>query len=368
LTTPRADRSQPGLEKTRVAPPRRDPRGRPLVSVATVLNAWGRILRGHSPLLSIEITRECPLHCPGCYAYGDNHLGGGVTLRQLSDLHGDPLVERVMQLVDHHKPLQLSIVGGEPLVRHRELSRLLPMLSAREIFTLVVTSGVITFPREWNDLPRIRIAVSIDGLPPEHDARRHPATYDRILQNIRDRRVDISWVITDQMMARDGYLEEYLEFWTTRPEVDRIWLSLYTPQVGERSPEMLSADSRRRLIERLPALKRDYPALICPSGSDDALATPPASPDKCTFARLSINYSADLKTRVEPCFFGGQPDCTQCGCAVSTGLHWLRQKPLALGLTLGHVLDASLAVGSLRKQAHLRAAVRPTVLRPGSST
>jgi MoaA/NifB/PqqE/SkfB family radical SAM enzyme len=339
---------------------------RPLVSVTTVLDAWGRILRGHSPLLSIEITRECPLHCPGCYAYGDNHLGGGVTLRQLSDLRGDALVDRVVQLVDHHRPLQLSIVGGEPLVRHRELSRLLPMLSAREVFTLVVTSGVIPFPREWNDLPRIRVAVSIDGLRPEHDARRHPATYDRILQNIRDRRVDISWVITNPMMERDGYLDEYLRYWTARPEVDRVWLSLYTPQKGEHSPEMLTADARSRLLGRLPTLKREFPSLILPDGAIDALASPPASPAECTFARVSLNYSADLATRVEPCFFGGQPDCTQCGCAVSTGLHWLRQRPLALGLTIGHLLDASLAVGSLRKEAHLRAAVSQAPLSSGS--
>ena len=43
-----------------------------------LLRAWGRMLRGATPLLSIEITRECPLHCPGCYAYGAAHLGGGV--------------------------------------------------------------------------------------------------------------------------------------------------------------------------------------------------------------------------------------------------------------------------------------------------
>lgn len=325
-----------------------------------MLGAWGRILRGHSPLLSIEITRECPLQCPGCYAYGDNHLGGGMTLRQLSDLRGDALVDRVMQLVDHHQPLQLSIVGGEPLVRHRELSRLLPMLSEKRVFTLVVTSGVIPFPREWNDLPRIRIAVSIDGLQPEHDARRHPATYERILKNIRDRRVDISWVVTNQMMSREGYLDEYLRYWTSRPEVDRIWLSLYTPQRGELSPEKLTADARRRLIARLPSLKREFRALILPAGAIDALASPPSSPAECTFARISLNYSADLATRVEPCFFGGQPDCTQCGCAVSTSLHWLRHKRLALGVTVGHVLDASLAVGSLGRQSHLRAVSPPT--------
>ena len=58
-----------------------------------IVTAWGRILRGYRPSLSIEITRECPLRCPGCYAYGDEHLGGGVTLRQVSDYKGEELVD-----------------------------------------------------------------------------------------------------------------------------------------------------------------------------------------------------------------------------------------------------------------------------------
>ena len=61
---------------------------------------WGRILTGYRPNLSIEITKECPLRCPGCYAYGDEHLGGGVTLRGLADYKGDELVTRFMALVD----------------------------------------------------------------------------------------------------------------------------------------------------------------------------------------------------------------------------------------------------------------------------
>ena len=129
---------------------------------------------------------------------------------------------------------------------------------------------------------------------------------------------------------------------------------------------MLTADARSRLLGRLPTLKREFPSLILPDGAIEALASPPASPAECTFARVSLNYSADLATRVEPCFFGGQPDCTQCGCAVSTGLHWLRQRPLALGLTVGHLLAASLAVGRLRKEAHLRAAVSQAPLPSGS--
>jgi hypothetical protein len=73
--------------------------------------------------------------------------------------------------------------------------------------------------------------------------------------------------------------------------------------------------------------------------------TPPADPAHCTFARVSVNYSADLESRIEPCFFGGNPDCSRCGCAVSAGLHWLYERPLALGLRAGHLIDWSLQMG-----------------------
>ena len=32
---------------------------------------------GLPPFLSIEITKECPLKCPGCYAYEPGHLNDG---------------------------------------------------------------------------------------------------------------------------------------------------------------------------------------------------------------------------------------------------------------------------------------------------
>ncbi len=311
------------------------------------LSAWGRILKGRPPMLSIEITRECPLHCPGCYAYEAQHLGGGVTLRQLSDLRGDALVNGVLDLVRQHNPVHLSILGGEPLVRHKELSRILPVLSMMRVETLVVTSGVIPFPTDWHKLDHIRVAVSIDGLQPDHDKRRAPATYDRILRNVAGRRVDISWVITRQQVEQGGYLDNYLEFWTARREIDRIWVSLYTPQVGEQSAEMLTAEQRQSLIAELPRLKRRYEALLMTDGIAEALATPPTDPDHCVFSRMSVNYSADLKTQVQPCFFGGEPDCRQCGCAVTAGLHWLGNKRLLGPVRVAHVMEASIAVGAL---------------------
>ena len=62
------------------------------MKTAEVLHAWSSILAGRAPSLSIEITKECPLRCPGCYAYDAAHLGSDVLLRQLSDFKGDELV------------------------------------------------------------------------------------------------------------------------------------------------------------------------------------------------------------------------------------------------------------------------------------
>jgi len=311
-----------------------------------VLHSWGKVLRGHTPLLSIEITRECPLHCPGCYAYGDNHLGGEVTLRELSDKRGDELVEGVLALADRHRPLQITLVGGEPMVRHRELSRILPELSRRGIFTMVVTSGIIPIPMEWMELPHFTAAVSIDGLPEHHNVRRHPATYEKILANLAGRRVNVHWTITAQMLEREDYMEEYVRFWHQRPEVRNIWVSLYTPQRGEQSPEMLSADQRRQIARELPRLRGLYRKLLTPQGYAQALLKPPESPADCTFSQLSKNYSADLKTHVEPCVFGGNPDCSQCGCSASAASHWISQIRVAGPLRARHLLLGSMRIGS----------------------
>src|SRR5215813_10934321 len=151
-----------------------------MVKTTDILRAWKTILEGRAPSLSIEITKECPLNCPGCYAYGNEHLGGNVVLRQVSDYKGKELVNRVIQLVDACQPLHVSIVGGEPLVRFRELNEILPELARRGVLTQLVTSAVREIPLEWSHIRNLQITVSIDGLAPEHDVRRKPATYERI--------------------------------------------------------------------------------------------------------------------------------------------------------------------------------------------
>ncbi|MBV9300928.1 MAG: radical SAM protein [Acidobacteriaceae bacterium] len=324
-----------------------------------IFQSWGKILTGRIPMLSIEITRECPLHCPGCYAYGDSHLGeGSVNLRSLRDFRGDDLVNGILQLVEEHQPLQVSLVGGEPLIRHRELSRVLPELSRRGIYTLVVTSAVIPIPVEWTNLPKTTVAVSVDGNPEDHDVRRKPATYDRILRNIEGRRVNIHWTVVRRNIE-SAYMDRYLAFWNARPEVNRIWVSVYTPQINEESTERLTREDRQRLAAYFKSNAGQYPKLTMHSGLMDAFLQPPSDPAACLFSKLSMNYTADLKTRVEPCVFGGKPNCAECGCSISMGMHWLSDLKIAGPLRARHLVTGSLAIGrTMNRVFHQRDGLR----------
>lgn len=315
-----------------------------------LVRAWGKILAGYQPNLSIEITRECPLTCPGCYAYGSDHLGGALTLRELADRKGQDLVDGVLALVRRYRPLHLSIVGGEPLVRYRELDVLLPRLAAMGLYTQLVTSAVRTIPPAWARLRRLQIVVSIDGLPPEHDERRKPATYARILKHIEGHGITVHCTVTRQQAQRDGYLEEFVRFWSDNKDTRQIWMSLYTPQIGEVSDERLAPEDRRRVVDDLRALQRRYHKLKTPTALLDAYLEPPRSPDECVFARTTACLSADFNRPITPCQFGGQPDCANCGCAASAGLAAVARHRLPGGLEVGTIFDASLHVGAAVKR------------------
>ena len=315
------------------------------MNVGHIVRAWGTILKGNAPSLSIEVTRECPLRCPGCYAYEPQHLGGLVTLRGLSDYKGSELVEGILKLVDRQKPLHVSLVGGDPLVRYREMEILVPQLIDRGIHVQIVTSAFRPLPETWSSLPGLTVAVSIDGLRAEHDARRAPATYDRILKNIAGQNITIHCTITGQMARRAGSLDEFLAFWTPREEIRRVWFSIFTPQAGDHLPEILTPVERAAAVTDLLELRQRYPKLEMPESLLRQFLKPPHNPGECTFARTTRSLSADLKTRIGPCQFGGNPDCSQCGCMASMGLSAVSSHKIAGIIPVGALLNASLNIG-----------------------
>jgi MoaA/NifB/PqqE/SkfB family radical SAM enzyme len=329
-----------------------------------LLRTWGRILSGRRPALSLEITRECPLRCPGCYAYEDGHVGDGMNLRQLADKKGDALVQGVLEIVEQYRPLHVSLVGGDPMVRFRELETLLPALSARGVHVQLVTSAFREIPKAWAAIRRLSIVVSIDGLQPEHDARRKPATYERILKNIQDHRITVHCTITAQMMRRSGYLAEFLEFWTKRGEIRRVWMSFFTPQMGASGEEILSPQQRAQAVSELLRLRELFPKLDMPVAVAREFLHPPLSPEQCIFAQTLLAISADLKTRITPCQFGGDPDCSQCGCYASMGLASAGHRRLAPGITAGHIFSASMRVGKMLRKFSATRAPKPAGAQP----
>lgn len=316
-----------------------------------IIRAWGKILSGQYPSLSIEITRECPLRCPGCYAYEPEHLGQTGPLRSVADFKSKELIDGVLALVDKHRPLHVSIVGGEPLVRFRELNTLLPILSERGIGVQLVTSAVRTIPAEWANIPNLHLSVSIDGLEADHDARRKPATYKRILENIKGHLVTIHCTITRQMTQRPDYFREFLQFWTPRKEIKRVWFSIFTPQKGATDAEILTHDERARVLAELAALRREFPKLDLMDSVIDGYLNPPNSPDECIFSKTTINYTADLKSRISPCQFGGDPDCSQCGCMASAGLQAIGSYKLFGAVPVNTIFRASTKVGDIARAA-----------------
>jgi organic radical activating enzyme len=310
-----------------------------------VIQAWGTILAGRAPSLSIEITKECPLRCPGCYAFDDAHLGGTTQLRKLSDFQGDELVSRVLAIIDECKPLHVSLVGGDPMVRFHELEQLIPQIESRGVHTQIVTSAFRTIPVAWKEFQKLNVVVSVDGLQPEHDVRRKPATYERILKNIHGAKVTIHCTITSQMAKRPGYLDEFLRFWSSQPEVAKIWFSIFTPQRGATDPEILTSAQRTSVIADLRQLRVKYPLLELPESVLNELARPPKNPKTCIFARTTETISADLATRISPCQFGGNPDCSQCGCIAGMGLAAVGHYRVLGPLTAGHIFMLSDRLG-----------------------
>lgn len=329
------------------------------MQVSHVLHSWARILQGYAPALSIEITRECPLRCPGCYAYEPNHLGGAVTLRELSDFRGDELVRQVIALVEREKPLHVSLVGGDPLVRHREVERIVPELIGRGIHVQVVTSAFRRLPEAWASMKMLTVVVSIDGLREEHDKRRAPATYARILENVRGGRITVHCTVTRQMAEREGSLEQFLEFWCGKNEVQRVWFSLFTPQRGAFAAERLDPEQKRRVVEKLLELREKEPKIDMAPSALRQFLKPPSSPDRCIFAKTTRTVSADLQTPVTPCQLGGDPDCAECGCIAAMGLAAVGAYRVVGPITAGGLFHLSHRFGQLVASTRRKEAAVP---------
>ncbi len=222
-----------------------------------------------------------------------------------------------------YKPLHLSIVGGEPLVRFRELEVLLPKLTAHgrahagRHERRAADSGEL-----GEHAASFRSCVSIDGLQPEHDVRRAPATYDRILKHIKGQHVTVHCTITRQQSRAGLRHRVHGLLGAAAGRQAHLVQPLHAAEGRAVAGDAAPRGSRSASSTRSPALyaTRAEAARHDSVGACAAICTPPQNPDECIFAKTTACLSADLKRAITPCQYGGDPDCTQCGCMASVGL------------------------------------------------
>ena len=98
-------------------------------------------------------------------------------------------------------------------------------------------------------------------------------------------------------------------------------------------------------MAELAELRNEFPKLELPDSILAGYRKPPQSPRDCIFANTTANYTADLQTRISPCQFGGDPDCTRCGCIASAGLNAVGEYRLGGFVPLRSIFRASELVG-----------------------
>jgi hypothetical protein len=110
----------------------------------------------------------------------------------------------------------------------------------------------------------------------------------------------------------------------------------------------LNAAERSQAIADMLELRKEFPKLDMPEGLIKQFSTPPRSPQDCVFALTTAIISADLKTKVLPCQFGGNPDCSSCGCIASMGLAAVAAHKLGGFIPVGAIFKASIKIGRAR--------------------
>jgi hypothetical protein len=152
--------------------------------------------------------------------------------------------------------------------------------------------------------------------------------------------------VTRQQIRRNGYIEEFVRVWQDNPNTRQIWMSLYTPQKGEISAERLTRQDRHRVLSDLRTIRTQYSKLLMLDGMLNVYASPPASPQDCIFAQTTECFASDLAKKITPCQFGGNPDCSSCGCIASAGLEAIGRHRLWGFIPVGDIFYGSVRIGN----------------------
>jgi len=157
---------------------------------------------------------------------------------------------------------------------------LIPLLLSRGIHVQVVTSAFRTMGPDLGESTAPARSRIHRWLQPEHDVRRAPATYDRILKNIVEQRITVHCTVTGQMMKRQ---DTWPNSWSSDAAPgDREGLVQPVHSSGWRSHAgnlefRGTCAGHADMVE----LRKQHPKLDMPEAVIRQFASPPHRPQDC---------------------------------------------------------------------------------------
>lgn len=158
--------------------------------------------------IALDVTPRCNMTCNHCYAE---------TFARV-----EPVSLAILQrAMDEFYDLGVShyvFQGGEPIADPERLEAILKMCYPDETYMNVVTNGWMMTPEKIDWLKSLKvdkIAFSLDsGIEAEHDARRLPGSYRKVLEAIDHvlavgLLASISIVVTHQSLYSEGFKKAY---------------------------------------------------------------------------------------------------------------------------------------------------------------
>jgi len=260
------------------------------------MTAPERNLPGSRPFLVLEITRSSPVD------QANGLVFRSVRERPRKEFRGRELVDRVLALVERVMPVQIWLVGGEPLVRRAEIGRLLPQFDRLGIEVQLATGALLPIPYDYRTWDNLTIVVMVDAL--------QPGTCARIVDNISGHGVVVHCDIDRPLACAPRRLREFVGFWSSRDEVLGMWFSL----------RGLTLPERAATVAELASIRRTFPKVFLPDPIRSAFLHPPSGPDACAFARMTHRVSPDFVVEAAPCPLGGNRVCSECGSIASARL------------------------------------------------
>ncbi|HEY3314909.1 MAG TPA: radical SAM protein [Bacillota bacterium] len=248
------------------------------------------------PLMIASVTRQCNLHCLGCYDRAQGHRGGGEMSR-----------ERLEKVIAEARDLGMAIIllaGGEPLLR----PDILDITAAfPEVIFPVFTNGLLIdeamtarLKRQRNVIP----VVSLEGDPDDTDQRRGEGVFERlrpVISGLAGRGVffGVSLTVTarnHQLVTDEAFIRSLMGLGA------RLFFFVeYVPVAPGTDDWVLSDGQRASLLTAVEGFRAHLPGLFVAFPGDEE-----ASGGCVAAGRGFIHVSPE--GRVEPCPFAPYSD------------------------------------------------------------